>query len=111
MDKTTHTLDTQTKKILSSYASRIRNAGIPIESMIVFGSRVKGLAHAGSDLDTCIISTAFGKDRHAERVFLMNLREGISDLIEPHPLSPEDFANKYDLFAQEIKRTGITFFY
>jgi len=76
----------------------------------VFGSIIKGKTHKDSDIDTCIISPVFGKDRQRERVLLMNLREGISDLIEPHPYSEKDFQNSYDSLSSQIKQTGLKIF-
>ena len=75
--------------------------------MFVFGSVIKGTTHRGSDIDTCVVSPVFGKDRQKERILLMNLREGISDLIEPHPYSEKDLQNPYDPLSCQIRQTGI----
>jgi len=52
----------------------------------------------------------FKSDIHAERVKLMNIRDGETDVIEPHPFVPEDFADSYNLLDSEIKRTGVQVF-
>lgn len=78
-----------------------------MENACIFGSRAKGTEHSWSDLDTCIISKSFGKDRIDERVLLMTIGYPVSDLIEPHTFSPADFADKYNTLATEIKHHGI----
>ena len=98
---------TQLQKTIRAYIKKIKNEGIPVGQVFIFGSQVKGSAHLGSDIDTCIVSPAFGKDRQRERILLMNLREGVSDLIEPHPYSEIDFQNSFDPLIRQIKETGI----
>ena len=85
----------------------IKKNGIPVQDVYIFGSMAKGNMHEGSDIDICIVSPSFGKNRFDERLKLMNLRDGISDLIEPHPYSPTDFNNPYDPLSVEIVRNGI----
>jgi len=73
----------------------------------VFGSYARGEQSEGSDIDICVVSSIFGKDRLKERVMLMNIRSENDDLIEPHPFSPEDFSNPYDPLAYQIKNHGL----
>lgn len=90
------------------FAKRLQQNGIPVNSLIVFGSQVKGTAKPWSDIDVCVISDIFGKDRHGERVTLMKLTDKQSSDIEPHPYHPRDFADKWDPLAAEIRKYGIT---
>jgi len=94
-------------EIVKKYTQKLKKTGIPINAVWVFGSYAKGKIHKGSDLDVCIVSSLFGKDRQKERLLLLNLREGISDIIEPHPYSPSDFQNRFDPLSCEVKNTGI----
>lgn len=107
MDQGSNQLKKEYLEISRVYLERLRRQRIPVVKAYLFGSRAKGQASKWSDLDLCVISPIFGHDRPSERVKLMNLRQGISDLIEPHPYSPADFENKFDPLAREIKRTGI----
>jgi predicted nucleotidyltransferase len=100
----------QIKKIIVRYADKITKYGIPVKHIFVFGSTIEGNTHHGSDIDTCIVSPILGKDRQKERVLLMNLREGISDLIEPHPYSEKDFQNPYDSLSSQIQQKGLKIF-
>jgi len=94
--------------IVQKYLRKVEKAGIPVTQAYIFGSQIKGKARYGSDIDLCIISPRFGKDRQKERVMLMNLSDEITDIIEPHPYSPLDFNNYFDSLSAEIKKTGLT---
>jgi len=94
-------------KIAKQYAVHVKKAGIPVKKVYVFGSYISGKAHIGSDIDICVVSSIFGKDRLKERVMLMNIRSENDGLIEPHPFSPEDFLNPYDPLAYQIKNHGL----
>ena len=93
-------------KIAKQYAVHIKKAGIPIKKIYMFGSFISGKTHRGSDIDICVVSTIFGKDRLKERVMLMKLQEEVSDYIEPPPFSPKDFSNPFDPLASLIRKQG-----
>lgn len=95
------------KKIVLAYKVKLTNAGIPVAGLYVFGSAAKGTMQRGSDIDICVVSTKFGYKPHDERILLMKLQKGVSDLIEPHPYSPKDFAHSYDPLLSQIKKTGV----
>jgi len=97
----------QTTKIVELYLKKVKEAGIPIVDAYIFGSQVKGKTHKGSDIDTGIVSSIFGKDRQQERVRLMNLRDDSTLLIEPHPLSLSDLESPFNPLVNEIKKWGI----
>ncbi|MFH1176793.1 MAG: nucleotidyltransferase domain-containing protein [Acidobacteriota bacterium] len=94
-------------ELVRRFARRVEASGIPVESAFLFGSHARGSAGKWSDIDACIVSPVFGKDRHDERVLLLNLRLEVSDLIEPHPMSPQEIAEPLDPLANEIRRQGI----
>jgi predicted nucleotidyltransferase len=89
------------------FAKRIQEEGIPVQRAILFGSHARAAATLASDIDACIVSSSFGKDPHAELVRLLNIRLAVSDLIEPHPYSPDGIEDPFDPLAAEIRRTGI----
>ena len=89
------------------YAALLKEKGILFEKIIVFGSQTTGKAKKWSDVDVCVVSRAFGKDRQAERVQLMTSRDDISLDIEPHPFHPIDLQEKWDPLAHEIRKYGI----
>ena len=94
-------------EIVKRFACVVREIGIPVEEVYVFGSRIRGGAHKWSDLDVCVVSPAFGVDEIAELVLLSILKDRVNIDIEAHPFSVQAFNNKYSPFVQEIKRTGI----
>ncbi len=94
-------------EIAQRFASRVREIGIPVDELYVFGSRIRGDANKWSDLDVCVVSPAFGVDKTAELVLLSILKDRVNIDIEAHPFSVQEFSNKYSPFVQEIKRTGI----
>ena len=93
--------------LVENYKAKLEKANIPISAIYIFGSAARGNMHKGSDIDVCVISPKFGKNRQEERLLLMKLQRGITDLIEPHPLSPEDLLDKYNPIGREIQRSGI----
>ncbi|MEA3355081.1 MAG: nucleotidyltransferase domain-containing protein [Patescibacteria group bacterium] len=91
------------------YAARLKKAGIIPNSLIVFGSHAKGTNKPFSDIDVCVVSKKFGKNRHTEMVRLLHLTDDKTMDIEPHPYHPSDLKNKWDPLAAEILRYGIVF--
>lgn len=93
--------------IAKKFVKKVTDSGIPISEAIVFGSYAKETAKKWSDIDLCLVSPTFRSDRHSERVRLMKLRDKETGLIEPHPFDPESFKDRYNFFAEEIRKTGI----
>lgn len=94
------------KKAVKDYIEQLRNHGIPVREVILFGSCVRGGNQEESDIDLAIVSDAFSGDRFEDRRRIVPLRRGIDSRIEPIPLTPEAFAAGGNLI-DEIKRTGI----
>ncbi|PIU68743.1 hypothetical protein COS81_02790 [candidate division WWE3 bacterium CG06_land_8_20_14_3_00_42_16] len=93
--------------ILRRYARFLRDNGLQIEKMIVFGSVAKGTACKESDLDVCVVSSLFGKDPIEESMRLSKLAMEIDYSLEPHPYSPKDLQEKFDPLAAEIRKHGV----
>lgn len=94
-------------QIVKRYGKQLLEEKIPFDQLIVFGSQAKGKAKPWSDIDVCVVSTVFGKNRHDERVRLMHARDDSLLDIEPHPFHPDELADKYDPLASEIRKYGI----
>jgi len=93
--------------LIQKYKKLLKRHRIPVEKMILFGSRAKGKAKYYSDIDLCIVSRIFGKDYHDELVRLMVIASEIEPLIEPHPYHPKDLKDRWDPLAAEIRKYGI----
>lgn len=100
-------LDQHILNIVALYQKNLERAGIIPKQLIVFGSQATGKAKKWSDIDLCVVSDTFGQDRFSDRLTLMHLRDDNTLDIEPHPMSPEELAARWDPFAHEIRTHGI----
>lgn len=92
---------------LNNYKDLVKQAGISVDRIIVFGSQTKGTAKIWSDIDVCVVSPSFGKNRYDERIKLLNISSKLDINIEPHPYNPSDLLNKWDTLASEIRKYGV----
>lgn len=90
--------------IAKQYVELVKKSGIVVTSAYLFGSYSKNQATKHSDIDVSIISPSFKGIRQTNRIRLMKISSKISDLIEPHPLSSNDFNNRFDPFVKEVKK-------
>lgn len=90
---------------VKKYVVVLRENGIPVDKVLLFGSWAKGTAREDSDVDVALISSFFTGDRFMDRRKIVPLRRKINNNIEPMPFSPEDFAAGGTL-VDEIKRYG-----
>ncbi len=93
--------------LINRYVLLLRQTGINVSQVILFGSYAKGLAKPDSDIDLAIVSSQFGKNAWKEMILLRKLALKIDSHIEPLPLAPQDVDDQYSSLSQEIKRTGI----
>lgn len=94
------------KKEVLTFARILRKNRIPIDRLYVFGSYAKGTQHQWSDIDVCVISSAFTDSIEAMQ-YLWQKRPRDSGLtIEPIGFSSRDFKKSSSLIM-EIKKTGI----
>lgn len=94
------------ENLIKKYYQVLQKANIPVDKIIMFGSYAKGKFKSYSDLDLCVVSKIFGKDRHEEMVRLMHLASKVDDMIEPHPYHPKALQDKWDALAYEIRKHG-----
>ena len=99
-------LNNKPEVILKDYRRALTEAGIAVEDLILFGSYAKGVEKQWSDLDVCVVSPDFGKDKTEEMILLKKLASPIEPMIEPHPYHPRDLADPWDPLAAEIKKYG-----
>lgn len=96
----------QTEKI-NKFVELLKQQGVNISKIILFGSYAKGRATPDSDIDVVVVSNQFGQDTAEEMMLLRKIALKVDSHIEPVPLSPDDLSDKYSSFSQEIKRYGI----
>lgn len=95
-------------KVINKYVNLLKQEGVDVSKVILFGSYAKGTAKPESDIDIAIISSQFGKNNLKEMMFLRRIALKIDSHIEPLPFSPEDIDDRYSTLAQEIIKYGIT---
>ena len=93
--------------IAKSYAELLMQYGYEIDGLHLFGSRIAGKPTKWSDLDVCVVSPSLKNNRFDESVKLTLLSRQISDLIEPHLMTPRDFADTGNILAREVRKKGI----
>ena len=92
---------------IDKFAQMVKQRGISVSKIILFGSHAKGKVNPDSDIDIAVVSTQFGKDIPEEMMMLRKIALKVDSCIEPVPLCPEDLDDNFSTLAQEIKRYGI----
>lgn len=93
--------------IIHKYMHLLKQEGIKVSKVILFGSYAKGTANSDSDIDLAIISSQFGRDNLKEMMFLRKLALKIDSHIEPLAFSPQDLKDRYSTLTQEILKYGL----
>lgn len=106
-NKIKNSINPKVLKAINNYAEILKAANISVDKLILFGSHAKGTANPSSDIDLCIVSPQFGKNRFEERVRLMKMTIGIKESIEPHPYNASGLKEKWDPLAEEIRKYGL----
>jgi hypothetical protein len=101
------TLNKKEINLINRYARLLKQKGIKVSKIILFGSHAKGLAKPDSDIDIAVISSQFGKDNFKEMMLLRKLALEIDSHIEPLPFTPQDLDDRYSTLTQEIKKYGV----
>lgn len=96
------------RKIIYQYITLLKQDNLRISKVLLYGSYAKNRATNDSDIDLCIISPDFGKNKAKEMSYLLKKAYKINLLLEPIPLSPTDWEeNDYLPLIAEIKKHGI----
>lgn len=93
--------------IAKIYKDALIDLGLPIINLYIFGSRATGRANKWSDLDICVVCPLFTSDRQANRSLLLSVSRPISEDIEPHPMTQDDLADRFNPLANEIRKFGV----
>jgi len=93
--------------VINKYINLLKQEGVDVSKVILFGSYAKGTAKPESDIDIAVISSQFGKNNLKEMMFLRRIALKIDSHIEPLPFSPKDINDRYSALAQEIIKYGI----
>lgn len=94
------------KKILLKYKSLLEKGGFSIKKMILYGSYARGNFKNYSDIDVCIISDTFQKNKDYYESYLWKKVLEVDCRIEPVGYHPKEFKD-IDPLVNEIKKEGI----
>jgi len=101
-----HDIEKIKSKIIR-FSKRLEKKGVKDAKYYVFGSWAEGRQGKYSDIDLAVVSDEFSGNSFEDSTRLRLLTIGIDTMLEPVAMKTEDFADKYNSLASEIKRTGI----
>ena len=93
--------------VTKKYVLELRNNGVDIKQAYLFGSQAKGKTWEGSDIDICLVFDYSSSQYEDVKRKMNKLAIKLDARIEPVLFTPEEFANKYDSLAAEVKQFGI----
>ena len=94
------------KNILNKYKAVLQKENFPVKSLILYGSYAQGLQSVDSDIDVCVVSEKFDKDKDYYENLLWKKVIEIDPRIEPVGYSPKSL-NQNDPLASEIIKHGV----
>ncbi len=100
-------ITTEIRHSANTFRTVMEAAGVPIEKVILFGSRAKNTARDDSDIDLAIVSPLFGKDLIDELTLLFSNTHKADIRIEPYPLSVTEYEQGYSPIVHEIRTHGM----
>ena len=96
----------EVESLVQRYLDRVREQ-VPVEAAYVYGSYARGGPDEWSDVDVAVVSSAFGRDRHAELVLLSRARLPDAIAVEALPFSLHEHDTlPRGSFLREVLRTG-----
>ena len=93
---------------LKKLAAEIKESGIHLNRMVLFGSYSKNEQNKWSDIDVALVADEFNGIGY-EDVHLVAkvLRKYDAMNLQPHTYNTKDFSKEIDPFVGEILKTGI----
>ncbi len=77
----------QVIRVIKQFVNALKQEGITIDRVILYGSYARGHARPDSDIDVAVISKDFGRDRVEEGMILFRIAGKIDPRLEPVPFS------------------------
>jgi predicted nucleotidyltransferase len=84
---------TQAIKIIRKFAKALKQHGISVDLLILYGLYARGKVMPDSDIDVAVVSKNFGKDRIEEGMTLFKIAGKIDSRLEPVPISINSYEN------------------
>ena len=94
------------REILIRYKDLLEKDNFPVRKMILFGSYARGGHKFHSDIDVCVLSDKFIRNKDYYEAYLWKKVLEVDPRIEPVAYHPKDFQD-VDPLVNEIKKHGI----
>lgn len=95
------------ENIIDRYVSKLKQLGVEVSQVILYGSYAKGKPKEYSDIDIAVVSPSFQKlDIFERQLLLSKAHHKFGEPIEPIGLTPKQLKDKKG-FAREILETGV----
>lgn len=95
-------------QIARKLRQRLKEEGVPIIDVMLFGSLVNGKPHEWSDVDIAVVYRPFKEEIMQERRAIRRLQEDHDVPVDVLCFRPEDLENKLWGVAQEVKKHGMS---
>lgn len=77
-----------------NYLAAVKQSGIPVEFVVVFGSQVKGMGNEWSDIDLLVVSSQFDGMKERKKLNLLwHIAAAVDSRIEPIPCGLKQWDN------------------
>jgi len=94
------------EKIVKRYSEKLRENNFRFSAIYLFGSQTKGKAGQWSEIDVAVVADT-GVLTDEKRLMSWKIRRIVDLRIEPHVFTKKDFNSKSNIFAEDIRKTGI----
>lgn len=83
----------QAVKVIKRFVKTLKQEGISVDRVILYGSYASGRMRPDSDIDVAVVSRNFGKDRVEEGMTLFRIAGKIDSRLAPVPISTQVYEN------------------
>lgn len=98
----------QAVKVIKKFVKILKQEGISIDHIILYGSYASGRVRPDSDIDVAVVSRDFGKDRVEEGMTLFRIAGKIDSRLEPVPIPTPVYENDtWVPLVYEIREKGV----
>ena len=96
------------RNTLKKFKRLLESDGLSVDKLLLYGSYARGTARKDSDIDVCVISKSFGKNRLNEKFYLLHKAPKIDPRIEPVAFSTKDYRQNFvSPLLHQIRNEGI----
>ncbi len=93
---------------IKEMVEEIRQSGLQLNRVVLYGSYAKNLQHEDSDIDIAFVSDKFKSIGPLDvKLFVRSLSQRPNLNISPRTYNTKDFTPEKDPFVEEILKTGI----